>query len=300
MRRAALVLATGAAVRLVAAAGQEPVQVFRGQVDVVSVDVSVTDRSRPVVGLRAGDFRLTDNGVPQQIEAASADGVPIDLSLVLDVSNEAFVHRRIEEFRNDAAGIAAVLRPTDQLEIVADTTDVTVLSPMHPASGSMSVSAPPAGGGTSTCDAIVMTLLRSAAPGRRHLVVAFTEAVDYLSVTRWDTVPAVAERSDALLHVVLAQTWTGGYGHGRLAIPHTAQFLVDAAERTGGSTQPLGRSVVDTVKSVIADFHRSYLLHYTPRGVQRSGWHQIAVSVTTPARKKYVVRARTGYAGGQR
>ena len=46
-------------------------QVFRGRVDLVRVDVSVIDNrsGRPVTGLKAEDFTVTENGKPQRIDA---------------------------------------------------------------------------------------------------------------------------------------------------------------------------------------------------------------------------------------
>ena len=50
------------------------------------LDVSVRRSDRPVVGLRADDFVLTDNGRPQRIESASLESMPLSVLLVLDTS----------------------------------------------------------------------------------------------------------------------------------------------------------------------------------------------------------------------
>jgi len=273
----------------------EHAQEFRAQTDAVTVDVAVLDHNRPVTGLHSQDFTLTDNGQPQSIDVLSAGGVPIDVSLVLDVSNEAFVHRRIGDFRSDAQHLAALLRADDRLRIIADSTCVEALSPMEPPSRQMILNSVPVGGGTSTYDSLSAALMRRAEPGRRHLVIAFTEAVDYFSVLSPDAMVSIARRTDALLFVVFAQTWTGGYGRGRLTVPNAAQAFVTAAEATGGTTQLFGRSVVDSLQQLLADFHSRYLLHYRPSRVDRTGWHDIAVTAAAPAGRRYEVRARKGY-----
>jgi hypothetical protein len=100
------------------------------------------------------------------------------------------------------------------------------------------VEALPKGGGTSTCDALTMALLVSPNAGRRHVIIDFTQAVDYLSVVDIGSVGRIAGRTDTLIHFVLAPTWTGGYGHGRPALPPTAETIT-IADTTGGTTQVL-------------------------------------------------------------
>ena len=59
---------------------------FRSGVDLVSVDVSVTHGLTPVKGLKAENFQLTDNGIPQDVQSVSLDNRPISVMLVLDTS----------------------------------------------------------------------------------------------------------------------------------------------------------------------------------------------------------------------
>ena len=68
----------------VPALGQQPT--FRSGTDLVSVDVIVRVAGDAVGGLTASDFALRDNGVPQRIESTEATAVPVDVSLVVDVS----------------------------------------------------------------------------------------------------------------------------------------------------------------------------------------------------------------------
>jgi hypothetical protein len=56
-----------------------PQTTFRSGIDLVPINVSVQDGSRPVAGLQAADFEVLDNGVPQTITDVSADTLPIDI-----------------------------------------------------------------------------------------------------------------------------------------------------------------------------------------------------------------------------
>ena len=58
---------------------------FRAGVDAVVVDVSVTARNRPVGGPARG-FQRTDNGVPQRVTDVSGNPLPLDVTLVVDMS----------------------------------------------------------------------------------------------------------------------------------------------------------------------------------------------------------------------
>jgi hypothetical protein len=52
----------------------------------VSVDVSVQREGRPVTDLKATDFEILDNGVLQEITEITYERLPIDVTLLLDVS----------------------------------------------------------------------------------------------------------------------------------------------------------------------------------------------------------------------
>ena len=74
----------GALLASVVVEGQTPL--FRRRIDLVRLDVSVRRSDRPVAGLRADDFVLTDNGRAQRIEGASLEAMPLSVTLVLDTS----------------------------------------------------------------------------------------------------------------------------------------------------------------------------------------------------------------------
>src|SRR5438874_1324230 len=62
-------------------------RVFRSGVDGVTITVSVRSNNRPVAGLTGADFVLTDNGVEQELSTLAAENVPLDLTLLLDLSS---------------------------------------------------------------------------------------------------------------------------------------------------------------------------------------------------------------------
>ncbi len=66
---------------------QEPEVTFRTGVSLVRIDTQVMQGNRPVPGLTKDDFVIYDQGAPQPINYVAADQEPLDLLLLLDVSD---------------------------------------------------------------------------------------------------------------------------------------------------------------------------------------------------------------------
>ena len=60
---------------------------FSMRVEAVRVDVRVTEGGSPVRGLQPSDFEITDNGVPQRVDFAGFEQIPLNVVLVLDMSD---------------------------------------------------------------------------------------------------------------------------------------------------------------------------------------------------------------------
>ena len=265
-------------------------QVFRASTDVVEVDVAVRAGKTPVKGLTAADFELIDNGVKQSIDAMVIEEVPVDLTLILDVSPSTV--SVVDRFRARAQQIAAMLRQKDQVRLITFATDIIELVPFRAGGEALKDSRVSSGNTTSLHDALLLSLMQPPVQGRRRLIVAFSDGVDTASVVDAATVSTVASRAESVLHIVLA-----GYP-GQL--PPTAKSLRAAAEETGGDLHLPGEfeDAVDGFKRVFEDFRQSYVLRYTLSGVPRYGWHDITVKLTRQTEKRYTVRAKRGYFGG--
>ena len=61
---------------------KRPLPTFSSTVDVVNLNVSVSDgRDRHVTGLAAGDFKIFEDGVPQQLTLFTQERLPISLAI---------------------------------------------------------------------------------------------------------------------------------------------------------------------------------------------------------------------------
>jgi VWFA-related protein len=297
---------------LTVASAQRPQQpqnpaTFRIRTDVVSVDVLVRDRSKPVAGLTAADFRLTDSGVPQDLEVLAADEVPIDLTLVLDVSGS--VARLLEEFKDNIRQIAKLLRPVDRIRLISFSSNLQQVFPFSAPNTKLPLDRLTSEGGTALDDALLFGLAHQPEEGRRHLVVVFTDGGENASIMNADVLVSAAERADALLHFVISdaisvtvtQITMGGTSTGLSFGPGNDALLAPLrtmAEATGGEMHVSQKAskLVDGFKLVFQTFRSGYVLRYSPRGVTMAGWHSIDVEVTRPGR--FEVLARKGYPGG--
>jgi VWFA-related protein len=292
---------------LVIAASARPAlqtRTFRSATSLVTVSVSVKRGNTVVANLKAADFTLTDNGVPQSVEAVSIESVPIDATLFLDTSGST--SGKVDEMRHDVQAILQMLRAGDRFRLLTIGDAVDPAIPWTAAGAKVTVALQPVGGISLIHDALMFGLLHRPEPGRRHLVVGMTDRRDCGSVVPASLLLDVAGRTDAVMHLV---DYSGSGGDARYrvrsctpqAIPGGDRLITQAAERTGGQLYEQSRffrasSIERAFRRIFDEFRQSYVLRYSPTGVDAPGWHKIAVLV--PGVKGATIRARQGYYGG--
>jgi VWFA-related protein len=298
---AGLAATMSAAVTAAAASQQEPKPTFRAGADVVAVEASVWRDKRPVTGLKTSDFELLDNGVPQQISDLSYERLPIDVTVVLDVS-ASVTGSVLDQLRQSVRQLKADLGPRDRLKLVAFNMQVRRLADFEaPAAAADASFASLSGRGSSAIfDSVAVQLASPALEGRRQLIVLFTDGEDSSSITDPDALFEVARRTTATVDIVLASTAPErsnaarfARSPGRPAI--TVGRLYDQlARETGGRvvTTAAGENLASTFRRTLADFRSSYVLYFTPQGVAPSGAHSLDVRVKQDGAE---VRARRGY-----
>jgi hypothetical protein len=294
-----------------------PVPTFRSASTVVTVNVSVKHGNRPVTGLTDADFTVTDNGVLQHVERVSFEPVPIDATVVIDVSGST--SSIVDDIREDTNKILGLLRPIDRARVLVIDTGVYELLPLQPGGNRLTLPPQPIFGGLSSVrDAILAGLINHPDPERRRIVVALTDADDTKSITEAGAIYEVARRSDTVLHVIIVRPPVNAPLVSTLSLndtplaflrpmqtPAERQLLFEAAAVTGGAVHGAAANdvivhkvnAVDTFRKVLDEFRQSYVLQYQPENVPATGWHDIAVSVKGVDAKG--IRARKGYFAGQ-
>jgi len=302
---ATLVFAIAAAMWAASPAGavpqQAPTPTFRAGADAVAIDVSVRRERRPVTGLTISDFQVLDNGVPQQISDLSYERLPIDVTVVLDVS-ASVTGEVLDQLRQSVRQLKADLGPRDRLKLVAFNMRVRRLADFEaPAAAADAAFASLSGRGSSAIfDSVAVQLALPALEGRRHLIVLFTDGQDSSSMSDPDALFEVARRTTATVAIVLASTSperssASPFARSPGRPPITIGRMYDQlARETGGMVVPTtaGDNLASTFRRTLADFRATYVLYFTPEGVARSGSHTIDVRVK---RDGTDVRSRRGY-----
>jgi VWFA-related protein len=281
---------------------------FAVEVENIYVDAFVSLREGPVTGLAASDFELKDNGVPQQLELAAADAQPLLAVLTFDMSN-SLAGEKLLSLRAASQALLGSLRPEDEATLFCFTDDVRwlVTPTTDKAALGRALARLQPGGGTAIMDALYAALTLPSTRSR-SLVVLFTDGADNSSWLDWRQIRKVAERSNAVIHVVglkplqlTAPGETADFGIRSVPVesPTALDFeapwgLRQIAELTGGRYWEA--ESLDRLKSAFAAIAEAmgkrYVLRYVPENVKRPGWHKIELKLRG---KKGDVRTRTGY-----
>jgi VWFA-related protein len=279
---------------------QDQVPVFRAGADVVAVEASVRRERRPITGLTAADFELLDNGVPQQISDISYEKLPIDVTVLLDVS-ASVTGSALDELRRALRQLRSDLGKQDRLRLLTFNMQVRRLVDFTDSAPAIDAALAPIGGAGSSAifDSLAVALTTPVPRGRRQLVVLFSDGQDSSSISDAETLLDVARRSAPTVAIVLASpsrerpasllrsaTKTGSATVGDLA--------EQVADSTGGFVLAInpGDNITSTFRRVLEQFRTSYVLYFTPRGVERQGSHTLEVRVK---RDRSEVRARRSY-----
>jgi Ca-activated chloride channel homolog len=258
---------------------------FSTKIEAVRVDVLVTENGKLVQGLRPGDFDLLDNGVPQTVDLASFEEIPLNVVLALDMS-ASLDSAQEEHLRSAGRTVLAGLEPSDQAALVTFSHIVSQGAPLTSdldrvrAALNEAVSA----GQTSLIDASYMGMMIGESDVGRSLLIVFSDGVDTKSWLSPEAVLETAKRSDVVVYGIEV-------GRRRFSFPR------DLSSATGGrlieveSTKDLNA----TFRSILDEFRQRYLISYSPQGVSAGGWHRLDVRVKG---RNAVVRARPGYLSG--
>lgn len=279
-----------------AATWQEPV--FRVDVRLVRILATVRDPSGALAGgLEKSDFRVTDNGVEQELavfERQSAQ--PLSIAVLIDRSRSTRKERAYE-LEAMQRFFRAVLRegnPEDaaalysfNFEVVMQAGFTRRLERLEDAIRRLRSE-----GATAMYDAIWLAARDlEARPGRRVMVVV-TDGADTISRMTFQDALESLHRADAVLYALLLVPVKGGAGRNLRG----ENALIQLSSGTGGRMfYPSEPQALDRAFSeILGDLRTQYLLGYYPRNIppSRERFHRIRVEVKRPG---YTVSSRTGY-----
>jgi Ca-activated chloride channel family protein len=263
------------------AAAQSPT--FSARREAVRVDALVTAAGKPVKGLRPGDFEVRDNGVLQEVELATFEELPLNVILAFDMS-ASVAGERLAHLQNAGKAVLDALKRDDRSALVTFGYAVTERAPLSsdPSGARRALDESEGAGNTALIDGVYASVLLGEADAGRSLVIVFSDGLDTSSWLTRSMLLETTKRSEVVVYGVSA----GG--------SDAAEILEEVSRSSGGAWFEIETMTgLDAVfLRILDEFRFRYLVSYSPRGVDETGWHRLDVRVKRPG---ITVKARPGY-----
>lgn len=303
-----------------ALAAQQPT--FRVKVDMVVLSFTVTDgRGRYINGLKPGDFRILEDGIPQKLttfsegsrpplrvlESGATEPVAIgpgeaerggistdalvgtNVFVLFDTSN--YMYRGFV-YASDA--IADFIRGLDRADSVAVYTFSRNLSRAAPLSRERNevlqgLRKAVAGDEAALYNALLLALRDAAKVPGRKVIIVFSNGPDSASMVAPDDVRAVAEDEGIPIYVISTSDVNRD--------PISTGVFRRLSSRTGGKTffAKTWQKQVEAFEAIREDLGNSYTVTYYPQPNPNEAFRRISVELVNDPGKRLRVSARPGY-----
>ncbi|HVF50458.1 MAG TPA: VWA domain-containing protein [Pyrinomonadaceae bacterium] len=288
-------------------------EVVRVETELVRLNVSVIDRAsgRGLVNLAQKDFRLSEDGVEQEIAHFEAASAPFDLVLLIDLSGST--GRVTNVIRAAALSFVNAARAQDRIGIITFASETRIVSPLttnrealRAGIGAMELPV----GDTKLYDAVDFALeqfAKDANNTRRRAVVLMSDGLDSTlpnvtgvgSAVSYEDLRARVREFDGVLYALWTSTEYEAFSPLDIQ-PETFdlvhQRMQELAEAGGGVFYEVEKleDLAGTYERVVADLGTVYSLSYRPTNKTRDGrWR--AIRVTLPQHPNAVARGKRGY-----
>jgi VWFA-related protein len=268
----------------------------------VNLNVSVSDgRDRHVTGLAVGDFKIFEDGVPQEISVFTQERLPISLAVLVDSSLS--MQPNLPAVKTAAMRLVKALRSEDRAEIIQFNHKFSVLQDFtnDPLLLETALRGIRAEGATGVYNALYLTLkdprFRRTDELTRQAVVVLSDGEDTSSLVSDEQVLQLAKKGNVtVFSISLRQPRPSMLDSD--APDRATFFLTSLARDTGGRSYfPSGLSQIDGVYDKIADELRTqYALGYVSSNPNRDGkWRKISIAT---AQGNLMLRHKQGYYAG--
>jgi Ca-activated chloride channel family protein len=281
---------------------QQQLPPFRVGVDIVSLNVIVTEgNGRYVTDLGPEEFNVFEDGVKQDVTFFNKTNLPIALALLLDTS--ASMDTKLATAQEAAIGFARRLRPQDLAEIIDFDSRVIVLQSFTNSAAELeqAIHKTSAGGSTSLYNAVYIALkdlkkvvAKNVDDIRRQAIVVLSDGEDTSSLLPFEEVLDQAKRSETAIYSIGLRsnenTSTASKGF------KEAEFVLrQLSQQTGGRAFfPNQVSELTGVYGQISDeLSSQYTVGYASKNPKRDGsWRRVVVRVDRPSTS---ARTKQGY-----
>jgi Ca-activated chloride channel family protein len=280
---------------------QQPPKIRSG-VELVSLNVSVTEEGKFVTDLEQGDFEVFEDGARQAISFFSRKQQPIALSILLDTSNS--MDDKLKTAQEAAIGFARRLKPDDVASIIDFNSQVRIIQDFTASQEALekAIRSTQANGSTSLYNALYVSLkelrkvpVRNEDEIRRQAIVVLSDGDDTSSLMPYEEVLDLAKRSETAVYTIglrppQNETMRGGFKEAEFVLRQLAQ------ETGGRSFFPTSVGELPKIYDLISqELSTLYSIGYSSRNPSRNGaWRRIVVRVARPG---MLARTRQGYYG---
>jgi VWFA-related protein len=256
----------------------------RVDVRLVELPTVVTDpEARPVRDLPRRDFRVFEEGVPQELsDFSDAAAAPLTLGVLIDTSGSMYpVLDQVKTAAIDFTVLA--LRDRDRAFLVDFASRPRLAQPLTGEIGAMvkAVAGLKAAGGSALCDALVFALVEMRQVHGRRALVLLTDGVGRDERVAFDTCMRMVEHSGVPIYAILLAGDDPTAGEGGISSETLARlvdpvggklFVAAGAGNLGGA-----------YRSILEELRSQYLLAYYPEATPADeGWRAVAVEVDRP------------------
>ncbi len=280
-----------------------PPGVFRSGASLVTLNVSVMDKSRFVTDLSKDDFAVYEDGVQQEISFFESKQVPIDLILMLDTSSS--MADKMDSVHLAAINFLRTLRPGDRGAVLSFSDNVSVLEKLTSDRPKLeeAVRQTVPNGGTALNNALYVGLREFGGAAhadeavRRRAIAILTDGEDTSSLVSFDDVMELARRAGVNIYTISLQSpTTEAKGRGSRSVSGSQFSLKSLAQETGAEAFfPEQVAELQGVYGTIAhELASQYSIGYSSSNTQADGrFRRIVVRVVSHPELR--PRTRTGY-----
>jgi len=290
---------------LPARAQNQEQSVIRVDVNLVLVDATVKTKAGQLLGdLQQDSFELREDGVPQKIEIFSRDELPLNVALVLDLSDS--IGPFLGPLRQAAMTALSALKPEDEVALFTFATEAELKVPFTTDKTEIAkqIGAFHVGGATNINDGIFVAakyLLNTPPKGRRVIILISDDVGTDAGGQGTHDIITECIASDAVLYNLKIP----GYNPpGTLFAASMVPGLVNirkVMDQTGGEifdVQDVAH-LDDAFGALIKRIKTRYTLGYYTKATGAEGKpHKLEVRLTSSYGKKghdYVILAKSGY-----
>jgi Ca-activated chloride channel family protein len=283
---------------------QDP-SVLRIAVNLVMIDATVKTKAGQIMGdLKKDDFELREDGVPQNVQIFGRDELPLEVALVLDLSDS--IGPFLGPLRDAAHTALESLKPEDEVALFTFSTEAELRVPFTTDKTTIAqqINAFKVGGATNINDGIFVPakyLLTAPPKGRRVIILISDDVATYSGGEGTRDIVTELIASDAVLYNLKIPGYNPPGTMLHAAMEKGLVNIRKVMEQTGGEVfdvqdvahlDAVFRALIERIKT------RYTLGYYTKASAAEGKPHKLDLRLASSFGKKghdYVMLSKSGF-----